>query len=220
MGRVRDAGTQSGTAGIDVVIAGFRLLTDEEQERAFATISQLRLERLAGEDGETAKALESMRLVRDHLGEIPTAKTYREAAAELREQGVKVLDINKVMRTLGSGSWRQCREALELSDGSTASQIEARFAKRRLKRVWRYTETSLRETIELCMAHPDLGGRVPQLAELEHWRARELELAKARGEELFLPSGGAYRRRYGTYEKALLALGFTPDTVAERLERK
>jgi hypothetical protein len=64
-------------------------------------------------------------------------------------------------------------------------------------------------------------GHVPQLAEFEHWRERELELARAKGNDaLHLPSDGPYRRRYGSWEKALLALGFTPDEVAERLERQ
>lgn len=61
---------------------------------------------------------------------------------------------------------------------------------------------------------------MPQVAEFEHWRHRELELARAQGDDaLHLPSAGPYRRRYGSWEQALLKLGYTSDEVAERLER-
>lgn len=33
------------------------------------------------------------------------------------------------------------------------------------------------------------------------------------------PSAGPYRRRYGSWQQALLHFGYTPDQVAERLER-
>jgi hypothetical protein len=94
--------------------------------------------------------------------------------------------------------------------------IEARFAKRRLGKVWRYTEKTLGEVLRRAMSDT---GRICQLAEFEHWRQRDLELARAPGEELHLPSAGPYGRRYGgTWKKALLHFGFTPDEVAERLE--
>ena len=48
------------------------------------------------------------------------------------------------------GSWRRAREALDLSATTTARKIEARFRARRLGKVWRYTEDTLRETLVRC----------------------------------------------------------------------
>ncbi len=63
-------------------------------------------------------------------------------------------------------------------------------------------------------------GLPPSVAEFEWWRERELRLAEATGEDLNLPSSSPYRRRWGTWEEALLAFGFTADEVALRLEGK
>jgi hypothetical protein len=58
------------------------------------------------------------------------------------------------------------------------------------------------------------------VAEFEWWRDRELELARAEGNAaLHLPSPSPYRRRWGSWEAALLHFGYTPDQVAERLEQ-
>jgi hypothetical protein len=47
------------------------------------------------------------------------------------------------------------------------------------------------------------------------------QLAKARGDDdaLHLPSTSPYRKRFGTWEAALLHFGFTPEQVSARLER-
>jgi hypothetical protein len=58
------------------------------------------------------------------------------------------------------------------------------------------------------------------VAEFEWWRDREFELARAEGNDaLHIPSPTPYRRRWGTWEAALLHFGYTPDQVAERLEQ-
>lgn len=58
------------------------------------------------------------------------------------------------------------------------------------------------------------------MAEFEWWRDHELELARAEGNDaLHLPSPNPYRRRWGSWEAALLYFGDTPDRVAERLEQ-
>jgi len=53
--------------------------------------------------------------------------------------------------------------------------------------------------------------------EFELWRQREIELAKARGEDLFLPSDSPYRRRWGGWEAALRHFGFEPEEIEGRL---
>lgn len=60
--------------------------------------------------------------------------------------------------------------------GPPAQRAEARFRFRRVGKVWRYTEATLRETPEACVGHY---GRPPVVAEFDWWRQRELALAQA-----------------------------------------
>jgi hypothetical protein len=205
-----------GTTGVDVLVASFRALDEAEQEEAFERVRQLRLERLAGDDSEAAQHLRSLQRVADHLGELPTSTTYREARQELVADGEEIAEINILIRFFGT--WRAALEFLELTRDDSVAKVEARFAKRKLGKIWRYTDQTLSEVLHRAISEI---GHACQLAEFEHWRHRELEKARAKGEELHLPSGGPYRRRYGgTWEKALLHFGYTPDEVAERLERE
>jgi len=56
--------------------------------------------------------------------------------------------------------------------------------------------------------------------EFEHWRERELELARAEGNDtLQLPSATPYRRRWKTWEGALLHFGYTPEEAAQRYQQ-
>jgi len=68
-----------------------------------------------------------------------------------------------------------------------------------------------------CVAHY---GRPTQVAEFDWWRERELELARAQGDDaLHLPSSTPYRRRWKRWEHALRACGYSPEEAATRLER-
>lgn len=62
------------------------------------------------------------------------------------------------------GSWRRAKEALALSEVTTARRIEARFRYRRVGKVWRFTEDTLRETLASCVEHY---GRPPMVSEFE-----------------------------------------------------
>lgn len=103
-------------------------------------------------------------------------------------------------------------------------RIEARFRFRRLWKVWRFREQTLREALLNCARYyARLEGRDEprgvSVAEYDHWRQRELELAQACGDiDFFLPSAGPYRSRYTTWEGALLHFGFTPEQTSARLE--
>ena len=201
------------TSAADIFLTVFAALSTDEQEEAFARISTARLARLAADDSETGRYIRALRLVVNHVGGDPSPSDYRAARAELLAEGEDVPEINAVIRHFDS--WRNAKEALVRSTDETPLQIEARFRRRLLGKVHRYREDTLRETLERCAA--DLG-RPPLVIEFELWRQRETELAKACGEELFLPSDSPYRRRFGTWENALLHFGFTPEAVAERLE--
>lgn len=204
------------TSGVDIVVAGFAALNALERDAAWKMIREVRLEELAAQDSAGARKLRSLVLVARHLGDQPlTVTAYRKAFSELAAEGMRVDNAHALIRFYGS--WRQAREALELAQDETAKQVEARFARRRLAKVWRYTEQTLRQTLADCILDLE---RVPQLGEFEHWRSERLRLAAARGEDAsHLPSAGPYRRRYGSWEQSLLALGYTSDQVKERLER-
>jgi len=173
----------------------------------------MRLARLAGEDSEMGRHLRSLRRVADVVDGDLTPETYRAARRTLLAGGEEVVEFNALLRYFGS--WRRAKEAVGLAEVATPLKIEARFRSRLVGKVHRYREDTLRETLERCAR--DLG-HVPLIIEFEHWRQRELELAKTRGEELFLPSDSPYRRRWGSWDKALLALGFAEEDVYARLE--
>jgi hypothetical protein len=206
----------SATSGPDLLLVAYAALAETEQDQVFERITRLRLERLAEDENETGRMLSSLRRVSQHLGQPPTTTSYREAWAELRGLGHEVENLNSVIRHFGS--WRVAREALELADSNSPRRIDDRLRRRRrLDKVWRYTAETLAEVMTDCVG--DLG-LVPQVAEFEHWRRLRLDQARAQGDDaLQLPTSGPYRRRWGSWEKALLALGYTPDQVAERLER-
>jgi hypothetical protein len=201
------------TSGTQIVIVGFAALEPDEQDEAYAQITDLRLTRLAGVESETAQLLASLRRVAElTVGELSPG-LYRRVRRELGTEGEEIAEFNALVRHFGS--WRACKEALSLSEVTTPAKIDARFRSRLVGKVHRYREETLGETLQRC-AH-DLG-HVPLVVEFEHWREREIELAKAQGRELFLPSDSPYRRRFGSWEAALLHFGFTPEAVAERLE--
>lgn len=195
---------------------GFAALSDPEQEEALARITDLRLRSRAGEENETGQMLRSLLAVRDRLGHTPTPDDYRQAHAELLDQGVEIEPLSRVIKHFGS--WRVAKEALQLSGVTTPRKIDARFRSRRLGKVWRYTEQTLQETLARCVA--DLG-HLPQVAEFDHWRQRELDLARASGDDaLHLPSATPYRKRWETWAGALSHFGYSEAAIEGRLERQ
>jgi hypothetical protein len=201
------------TSGAELLAVAFTALAPEEQEEAFARINEIRLTRLAGEESATALFIRSLRRVADVVGDELTPDLYKSVRRELLAGGEEVVEFNAVCRHFGS--WRAAKEALGLSDVTTPLKIEARFRSRLIGKVHRYREETLRETLEHCAR--DLG-HVPLVIEFELWRQREIELAKARGEDVFLPSDSPYRRRWGGWEAALRHFGFEPDDIEARLE--
>jgi len=204
------------TSAVDALLVVFEALAQDEREDAFERLSKRQLEHLAGEESDTARLLRSLRCVAEGVGHTPTVTEYRDVERRLRGTDEAIDETNQVIRHFGS--WRRAREALDLSETTTARKIESRFRARRLGKVWRYTEDTLRETLERCVAHY---GRPPQVAEFEWWRERELELARAQGDDaLHLASPTPYRRRWESWEGALLHFGYTPAGRGRRAPRK
>jgi hypothetical protein len=84
---------------------------------------------------------------------------------------VELVPVSQVIRHYGS--WEMAKEAPRLSGASSARAIDARFRRRRLGKIWHYTEEMLRKTLAACVAHY---GYVPQVAEFAWWRVASLSL--------------------------------------------
>lgn len=136
------------TSAVDALLIVFEALPEDEREEAFERVSERRLEHLAGEESDTARLLRSLRRVAEEVGHTPTVTEYRDLERRLRGTDEAIEETNQVIRHFGS--WRRAREALDLSATTTARKIEARFRARRLGKVWRYTEDTLRETLVRC----------------------------------------------------------------------
>lgn len=170
------------TRGVDLILVSFQALGQEEQAESLQLMHEHHLQLVVEQEGEEAQLIQSLKRAAEHTGADPLGvNDYRRAAKELRKQEEELSPLSRQVRRWGS--WRQAREALQLSGYSAARAIVARFAKGRLDKIWRYTEASLAGAMARCVA--DLG-HVPQVAEYEHWRARELELARAQGDDGFI----------------------------------
>lgn len=185
----------------ELLLVAFRSLSDEEQEEAYRLITRARLVRLAGDKSEAETFLGFLRLVAAEVGTEPTVGDYPRAREALRERGIEIPHLSSVVRYYGS--WRRAKEALALSEDTTARRIEERFRTRRVAKVWRYSDETLVETLQRAATEI---GRAPLVAEFEHWRERELQVARAKGEDLHLPSPTPYRKRYGSWNEACLVL--------------
>jgi hypothetical protein len=143
---------------------------------------------------------------------------YRHVSRVLRAEGETDVEPFTRLYKFFEQSWPQAREALQIAGETSASVVEVRFRNRRLGKIASYTEKALKDTITRCAEHY---GRPPSVAEYKWWRDRQIELARAQGEEYpHVPSDSCYRLRWKTWEGALLHYGFTPDEVALRLEQQ
>ena len=202
---------------VELIVIGYRALSPVEQDEVLDLLQELRLSREAGELTETERMLASLQRVRELVGQSPTVTDYREAVQrEMRgEIEVGLEPLNRVIHHFGS--WRMAREGLELSETRTPRRIEAMFSNRRVGRVHSYSDQTLRETMR--RSADDLG-HPPQTNEFSRWRHQEIETARAQGDRTFqLPSVGAYRRHWGSWEEVLAECGFSKTEISSRLER-
>lgn len=204
------------TSAVDTLVIVFVALDNAEQREALERISEQRALRESGGESATARHIRSLRLVADYLGHVPSVDEYKQARRELSEAGHEVESFNRMLRHFGS--WRRAKEALGMAETSSAQRIDARYRHRRVGKVWRFTEATLRDAMAQAVEYY---GRPPLVSEYDWWRDRALELALAEGNDaLHIPSATPYRRRWGTWEAALLHFGYTSDQLAERLEQQ
>jgi hypothetical protein len=117
----------------DAVLVLFNALTSDEQEEASERIAELQLRRQAGTESTMGRFIRSMQRVTEYVGDVPSVDEYKQASEELRAAGE---DVETFARTYKHfGSWPQAKEALALSEGTTARRIEAGFRYRKLGRV-------------------------------------------------------------------------------------
>ena len=203
--------------GADALITLYRALVPEEQDAAYERLTEIRLSQQQATETQLAKSLRSLRRVAEVLGRAPYVDDYRAISQQLRADGEDVEPFSRVYRTFDS-SWSRAREALAWSGQTNARAIEARFQARRIGRIQRYPEDVLRETLAGATRHY---GRPPSTAEFAWWRDRQIELARDAGEEHpNVPTDAPYRRRWKTWEAALLHFGYTTEQVALRWEQR
>jgi nucleotide-binding universal stress UspA family protein len=190
------------TTAVGLMIISFEALAAWEQMEVLKRLTELRLRSEDEGLSEAERILASMQRVAELVGKEPvdlTSEDYRAAIRkEIEQGGAGIEPLSRVMRHFGT--WRLAKEALVLSGSTPARRIEARFANRRLGRTHHYSEQEMRETMLRCAA--DLG-KAPEIREYKAWRDRELELAKAQGKTLCLPSLGAYRARFSHWWETL-----------------
>lgn len=204
-------------SGADALVVLYEALAPDEQDVAYARIYEARLREQKVAETELARHVRSLRRVADALGHDPGVDEYRHVSRTLIAEGEDVEPFTRLYKFFGC-SWPRAREALQLSGETSARGIEARFRNRKLGKIARYTEDVLKETLARAVAHYR---RPPSVEEFAWWRERQLELARAEGEEYpHLPTDNPYRRRWKTWEGALLHFGYTPEEVALRLEQR
>jgi hypothetical protein len=200
---------------VELLGVAFAALSAEEQEQTSACLAQLRLERLAESETRHQSLLASLARAAAIGGPDLTIERYKAARLALEKEGVAIAEVNRLIRFYGS--WTAACRALEFSAGMTPPAVATRLKKRRLGKVWRYSEEALGAALAEAVAAL---GHVPLVAEFNWWRRGALDRATRLGEEgLHLPSATPYRRRYGCWEQALLHFGYSADQVTERLER-
>jgi hypothetical protein len=137
----------SATSAVDLVLVAYQQLTDDEQEKAFRRLAEIRLRKLAGADSEFARYLRSMRRAAERAGRVDlSVDEYRTAYAELKDaERDEVIEINKVIAFFGK--WSQAKEALQLSAVTTPLKIEARFRSRAIGKVHQYRDDVLGDVL-------------------------------------------------------------------------
>jgi hypothetical protein len=203
------------TPATDALLIIFSALEEPEQREVIERIATIRAIAGVGEESASAPFLRSLRRVTEFIGHAPMVDEYKDACVALREAGEDINGFSAVVRHFGT--WRRAKEAMDLAQTTSVRNVEARFRHRRVSKIWRYTEATLRETLERVIAYY---GSIPTIQEFDAWRQRELRLAAAEGNDaLQVPSTRPFRERYHGWENALLHFGYAAEEIAKRLER-
>jgi Homing endonuclease associated repeat len=195
-----------------LLVVAFAALSPEEQDEGFARLGEIRVERLAQEEGETAHYLRALRRAQALSDGALTPDSYTRTQKALRAGGEELPPLSRLVRHFDS--WARAKEAFALGEVTTVDKIEARFRSRVAGRP-HFSAEELADALARCVAAV---GRVPLLSEYDAWRDRELALLRLRGELARVPSTSSFRRRHGSWPRALAAHGFSTEEVYTRLE--
>lgn len=201
------------TSAIDLLCLSFSALPADEQDETLVRLRDIQLTRLAVDEGQSAAFLRALRRVADLNGGELSPAMYKRTRQSLLRDGEELPYVTQVIRNFGS--WARAKEAAGLSTTTTIDVIEARFRARMRGHRPHYREDELKETLHRCATEL---GRVPLVTEYDDWRKKELALARARGELGRVSCSEGFRRRWGTWEKTLLACGFSTHDLHVRLE--
>jgi ABC-type multidrug transport system fused ATPase/permease subunit len=203
------------TPATDALLILFSALDEAEKQEVVERIATTRAIHAVGEASASTPFISSLRRVAEFIGHEPTVDEYKDACAALRERGEDIKGFSAVVRHFGT--WRRAKEAMDLSTLTSIRNVEARFRHRRVNKIWRYSEETLRETLARVVEYY---GGIPTIQEFDAWRQRELRLAAAEGNDAMqVPSTRPFRERYRGWEKTLLHFGYPPTEIAKRLER-
>jgi ABC-type multidrug transport system fused ATPase/permease subunit len=203
------------TPATDALLILFGALEDAEQTEVVERIATIRAINSVSEENASAPFIRSLCRVAEFVGHEPTVDEYKDTCAALRERGEDIKGFSAVVRHFGT--WRRGKEALDLSKLTSIRNVEARFRHRRVNKIWRYSEETLRETLARVVEYY---GGIPTIQEFDAWRGRELRLATAEGNDaLQVPSTRPFRERYRGWENALVHFGYPQAEIAKRLER-
>ena len=145
----------------ELLAVAYSALPSDERDDAFARICASRAREQAGDESQTERYLRSLQRAAAHADGQLSADEYRRIRRELASQGEEIEPLSRIIKHFTS--WRMASEALMLSEHHVAGEIQRRFRARRVGKVWKYSEPTLRDTLERCVAHY---GRIPQVAEL------------------------------------------------------
>lgn len=98
------------TAPADIVLVAFKALGPDEQDEAYAKITDARVTRLATDESEMARHLRSLRRVAEVVDGELTPEKYSAARQVLVADGEEITEIMAIRRFFGS--WSRAKEAL------------------------------------------------------------------------------------------------------------
>jgi len=201
------------TSAVDILCVAFAALPEATQDEALVRLRDIQLTRLAAAEDETAVFLRGLRRVAELNGGELSPDLYKRTRASLLVDGDELPPLSAVIGHYTT--WAMAKEAAGLSELTTADVITMRFRRRMRGLNPHYAVDELEVALARCAGEV---GRAPLVSEYDAWRRKELSLAATRGEHGRVPGPEAFRRRFGSWGKALLACGHSVDDLYLRLE--
>jgi hypothetical protein len=139
------------TPATDALLILFAALEEAEQLEVAERIATIRAISAVSQESASAPFIRSLRRVAEFIGHEPMVDEYKDACALLREGGEDIKGFSTIVRHFGT--WRWAKEAMDLSKLTSIRNVEARFRHRRVNKIWRFSEETLRETLARVVAY-------------------------------------------------------------------